>query len=62
MFCSLAHFTMISDQNFFAEITGKYKFFNSKILFLFNDIDPFICRSVAAFVFVVMNYRYQTLY
>ena len=43
---------------FFDEITGKYKFFkdlsiNSKILFLFNDIDPFICRSVAAFVFVV---------
>ena len=52
---------------FFDEITRKYKFFkdvsiNSKILFLFNSIDPFICRSVAAFLFVViMNYRYQTL-
>ena len=52
---------------FFDEITGKYKFFkdlsiNSKILFLFNSIDPFICRSVAAFLFVVMNYRYQTFH
>ena len=27
MFCSLAHFIIISDQNFFDENTGKYKFF-----------------------------------
>ena len=37
---------------YFDEITKKYNFFNdfdvkSKILFLFNNIDPFICKSVA---------------
>ena len=52
---------------FFYEITGKYQFFgeldiNSKILFLFNSIDPFICRSVAAFVYEIMNSRYKKLY
>ena len=39
---------------FFDEIINKYNFFNdldvkSKILFLFNNIDPFICKPVAAF-------------
>ena len=53
--------------NFFEEITEKYKFFvglsiDSKILFLFNSIDPFICRLVAAFFLDIINYRYQTLY
>ena len=38
----------------------KYYFFNdldvkSKILFLFNNIDPFICKPVAAFIFEIMN-------
>ena len=27
---------------------------NSEILFLINNIDPFFCRSLAAFVFDVM--------
>ena len=36
---------------FFDEIIQKYNFFNdlyvkSKLLFLFNNIDPFICKSV----------------
>ena len=26
-----------------------------KILFLFNNVDPFICKSVAAFIFEIMN-------
>ena len=30
----------------------------SKILFLFHNIDPFICKSVAAFIFEIMNSRY----
>ena len=42
--------------NFFDETINKYYFFNdldvkSNILFPFNDIDPFICKSVAAFIF-----------
>ena len=45
---------------FFDEIITKYNFFNdsdvkSKSLFLFNNIDPFICKSVAAFIFDIMN-------
>ena len=51
----------------FDEITRKYQFFeeldiNSKILFLFNSIDPFNCRSVAALVYEIMNSRYKKLY
>ena len=51
----------------FDEISEKYQFFkvldlNSKILFLFNSIDPFICRSVASFVFHIMNFRHKMLY
>ena len=49
---------------FFDEIITKYMFFNdldvkSKILFLFNDIDPFICKSLAAFIFETMNCRHN---
>ena len=45
---------------FFDEIINKYNFFNdldvkSKILFLFNNIDPFICKSVPASFFEIMN-------
>ena len=45
-------------------IITKYNFFNdfdvkSKILFLFNNIDPFICKSVAAYVFEIMNCRHD---
>ena len=41
-----------------------YTFFNdldveSKILFLFNNIDPFICKSVAAFISEIMNCRHD---
>ena len=49
---------------FFNEVIVKFNSFkhldnNSRILFLFNSIDPFICRSVAAFIFEIMNYRYK---
>ena len=42
------------------EIITKYNFFNdlavkSKNLFLFNNNDPFICKSVAAYIFEIMN-------
>ena len=41
---------------FLDEIIKKYNSFTnldvkSNILFLFNNIDPFICKSVAAFIF-----------
>ena len=47
-------------QKFVSEITEKYNFFEvldqrSKILFLFNDTGPFACKSVAAFVFEIIN-------
>ena len=37
-----------------------YNFFNDlevklQILFPFNNVDPFICKSVAAFIFEIMN-------
>ena len=49
------------------EIVHKYNFFRdlditSKILFLFDNIDPFICRSLAAFVYDVMSYRNSRLF
>ena len=49
---------------FFYEVITKYNFFNdfdvkSKLLFLFNNIDPFICKSVAAFIFEIMNCRHD---
>ena len=48
---------------FFDEIINKYNFFNdldakSKIWFLFNNIDPFICKLVA-FIFESMNCRHD---
>ena len=48
---------------FFDEIIKKYNFINdvdvkSRIVFLFNNIDPFICKSVAAFIFEIMNCRH----
>ena len=48
---------------FLDEIIKKYNSFTnldvkSNILFLFNNIDPFICKSVAAFIFEIMN-RYN---
>ena len=53
---------------FFDDVTQKYNSFkdllddNSKILFLFNSIDPFICRSVAAFIFDIIKFRYKRLF
>ena len=49
---------------FLDEIIKKYNSFTnldvkSNILFLFNNIDPFICKSVAAFIFEIMNCRYN---
>ena len=37
-----------------------YNFFNDlevklQILFPFNNVDPFICKSVGAFIFEIMN-------
>ena len=48
---------------FHDKIIKKYNFFKyfdvkSKILFLFNNIDPFICKSVCAFIFVSMDCRH----
>ena len=47
---------------FLDEIIKKYNSFTnldvkSNVLFLFNNIDPFICKSVAAFIFEIMNCR-----
>ena len=47
---------------FVSESTEKYNFFKglderSKILFLFNNIGPFACKSVAAFVFDYHNFK-----
>ena len=55
----MIHFATI----FFDETINKYYFFNdlgvkSKILFLFNNIDPFICKPVAVFIFEIMNRRH----
>ena len=43
---------------YFDEIINKYNFFNdldvkSKILFLFNNIDPFICKSAISCCFYI---------
>ena len=48
----------------FNEITEKYAHFKeldtqSKILFLFNGIDPTVCRKMAAFAHDCMNYIYN---
>ena len=40
--------------NFFTDLDVK-----SKILFLFNNVDSFICKSVAAYIFEIMNCRHD---
>ena len=50
--------------NFFNDITDRYSLvneldINAKVLFLFNSIDPFVCRSTAAFVFQAMSLRHE---
>ena len=51
---------------FYDEIVHKYNFqdidVTSRILFLFDNIDPFICRSLAAFVYDVRSYRNSRLF
>ena len=52
---------------FYDEIVHKYNFFQdlditSKILFLFNNIVPFVCRSLTAFVYDGMSYRNSRLF
>ena len=49
---------------FFNDITDKYSLFkeldiHAKVLFLFNSIDPFVCRSTGAFVFQAMLLRQE---
>ena len=63
--CHVMFYCILYDKlrdKLFNEITEKYNFFKdlderSKILFLFNNIDPFACKSVAAFIFEIMNQR-----
>ena len=62
MFSCTLYETLLS--KFFDETITKYNFFDdldvkSKILFLFNNIDPFICKSVTAFLFEIMNCRHD---
>ena len=62
MFSCTLYYTLRN--KFFHEIINKYNFLNdldvkSKILFLFNSIDPFICKSVASFIFEIMNCRHD---
>ena len=46
------------------EVLTVHKFsvlscFNAKVLFLFNSIDPFVCRLTAASVFQAMLLRQE---
>ena len=63
MLCFLALFVIGFATNFLMKSLKIYNFFNDldvkvKLLFLFNNIDPLICKSVAAFIFVIMNCRH----
>ena len=58
--CTL--YETLRNKFFHDKIIKKYNFFNdfdvkSKILFLFYNIDPFICKSVSAFIFEIMDCR-----
>lgn len=47
------------------KITLKYPLLldlNSKTLFLFDDVDPFISGLISAFIFQAMNIRHEILY
>ena len=63
MLCSLALSVIRFEKIFLMISLRNITFFNdldvkSKILFLFNNIDPFICKSVAAYIFAIMNFRH----
>ena len=62
--CFLALYMIRFATNFVMKSLPNITFFNdldvrSKILFLFNNIDPFICKSVAAYIFEIMNCRHD---
>ena len=47
---------------FFADINERYFNFNdldknSKIIFLFNDVHPFVCRLTSAYIHLCMDLR-----
>ena len=63
MLCFLALPVIRFETNFLMKSLRNIPFFNdldvkSKILFLFNNIDPFISKSVAAYIFAIMNFRH----
>ena len=48
-------------KKYFAEINVRYQNLNdldntSKILFLFNSVDPFVCRTIAAYIYDSIKY------
>ena len=62
MLCFLALSVIRFETNFLMKSLRNITFFNdldvkSKILFLFNNIDPFICKSVV-YIFAIMNFRH----
>ena len=59
MLCFLALCMIRFATNFLMKSFKNLMAVKSKILFLFNNIDPFICRSVAAFIFEIMNCRHD---
>ena len=53
-------------KTFFNKINVRYQYFNdldnnSKILFLFNNVDPFVCRTIAAYIYDSMLIRQSML-
>ena len=58
----LVNFTIIYVPSFFADINERYPNFNDfgknlKIVFLFNNVDPFVSRLSAAYVHLCMDLR-----
>ena len=48
------------------KINIKYPYFNSfdhnsKIIFLFNNVDPFVCRLTSSFVSQTLHFRQEAL-
>ena len=48
-------------KKYLAEINDRYQNLNdldntSKILFLFNSVDPFVCRTIAAYIYDSIKY------
>ena len=68
MFRSLAHFIIFPDRNFLTKLVENINSLKALVLiqkfcsFLVASIHLFVDQLHAAFVFVVMNYIYQTLY